>query len=70
VNQDLSKALNEKSRKVFPALNLTPEDMCRISMLTLTTLAAHLRRRTTFSGARLLKYAGKSVEDFLTGKEK
>jgi hypothetical protein len=69
MNKELSKALNNKIKMRFPALNLKPEDMCHITIITLSTLAGVLRKRTTFNGARLLKYAGKSVEDFLTGKE-
>jgi hypothetical protein len=69
MNKDLSKALTKKAKIKFGALNLSPEDMCRITSITLFTLAGFLRKRTTFNGARLLKYAGQSVEDFLTEKE-
>lgn len=65
MNKELSKALNNRAKKKFPALSLTTEDMCHITMTTLSTMAGFLRKRTTFNGARLLEYAGKSVEDFL-----
>jgi hypothetical protein len=69
MNKELSKALKKKLKGRFPALNLTPEEMCHVTKITLFTLAAHLRKRTSFNGARLIKYAGKSVEDYLEGKE-
>ena len=69
MNKDLSRALNKKLKEKFPTLNLRPEDACHVTIITLSTLAGFLRRRTSFNGSRLLQYAGKSVEDFLTGKE-
>lgn len=69
MNKDLAKGLSKKAKKQLPALNLTPEQMCHVTIITLSTLAGDLRKRTIFSGARLLKYAGKSVEDVLNGKE-
>ena len=65
MNKELSKALAKRIKKRFPALNLMPEDMCHITIITLATMAGFLRKRTTFNGARLLEYAGKSAEDFL-----
>ena len=65
MNKELSKALNNRAKKKFPTLNLRTEDMCHITIITLATMAGFLRKRTTFNGARLLEYAGKSVEDFL-----
>jgi hypothetical protein len=69
MNKELSQALTKKMKRKLPSLNLKPEDMCQITIITLSSLASFLRKRTTFNGARLLKYAGQSVEDFLTGKE-
>ena len=65
MNKELSQGLIKKSKKRFPALNLTPDEMCHITIITLSTLAGFLRKRTTFNSARLLEYAGKSVGDFL-----
>jgi len=69
MNKELSQALNKKMKKKFPGINLKPEDMCHITIMTLSTLASFLRKRIAFSGAKLLQYAGKAVEDFLTEKE-
>lgn len=65
LNKDLSKALNKEVKKRFPALDLTPDDMCHIAVMTLSTLAGFLRKKTTFNGARLLKYARDSVKDLV-----
>jgi hypothetical protein len=69
MNKELSQALKKKMKKRFPDLDLKPEDMCHVTIITLSTLAGFLRNRVAFSGAKLLKYAGKAVEDFLVGKE-
>ena len=69
MNKDLSRALNKKLKEKFPTLNLSPEDGCHITIITLSTLAGFLRRRTSFNGSRLLEYAGRSVGDFLAGRE-
>ena len=62
---ELLKELTKRSKRKCPALNLTAQDMCHVTIITLSTLARLLRKQTTFNGARLLEYAGKSVEDFL-----
>jgi len=69
MNTELSKALNKNRRKKFPGLNLTAEDMCQITITTLSGLAGFLRKRTSFNSARLFKYASEAVGDFLTEKE-
>lgn len=63
------KVLTEVRRK-FPALNLTAEDIVQITIITLSTLAASLRRRTIFSSARLLKYAGNSVKSLFEAEKR
>jgi hypothetical protein len=69
MNRELSKGLNKKIKRKFPNLNLTTEDTCHITQVTLSTIAGFLRKKTTFNGARLLEYAGKSVGDFLAEEE-
>lgn len=69
MNKELSQGLNKKVKRKFPNLNLTTEDICHITIITLSTLAGYLRKRTSFNSARLINYVGKSVEDFLTEKE-
>jgi len=65
MNKELALGLTQKASKKFPTLNLTPEDMCHITIITLASLMSFLREHAVFDRARLIDYAGNSVKRYL-----
>jgi len=65
MNKDLSRVLNKKLKEKFPGLDLTPEQMCHVTIMTLSALVGFLRKRTRFNGSRLLRYARDSVKSLV-----
>jgi hypothetical protein len=65
LNKELSQELGKRLKKKLPALELTVDDMCHVTIITLSTMARFFRKQATFSSARLLEYARESVNDFL-----